>query len=394
MLGDWRYRVAAIVVACVLVGAGVTFAMVAFRSPSGPGPVATEQDGQDEGTSSDGKDNPGTKTPDSESPDDSSPDPGTQNGTGGTGGQGGSQGGGTGGSGSGGSSGGTGGSSGGSGGSGGGNGGTGDCALPKYPTAACTGVPAGWSPSTTINGDFEIFTEGAVIENYLVTGWIVVRADNVTIRNTRTYGGITNNYAGTDYGPTLIEDSEVVLPPGQTFSNENLSSISGSNYTCRRCKIDGRIEGFRIGSDLFNSGPVVIEHSYVRTATDPDFCAEFDPHGDGIQGYFGKFATIHHNTIDQRADPCHTSPIFIADNSEGANVTDNLLAGGGYTLRLIAGSFPTVTGNKIVDGTWDFGAVDSDSCQFIGTWSGNASVTYDFATGTVLGQVAVLNDCA
>jgi uncharacterized membrane protein YgcG len=268
------------------------------------------------------------------------------------------------------------------------------CALPKYPTASCTGVPSGWTPKTTINGDLVITQSGRVVEDYLVTGIIDVRASNVTIKRTRVYGKIDNFITNTIYGHLTIEDSEVVLPPGQTVSNDYESAIGVSNFTCKRCKIVGRAEGWRVGASSYaGAGNVTIEDSYAKLQVTQAQCDAVDPHGDGIQGYGGNFATIRHNTIDQRDDPCPTAPIFIPDqDNDGANVIDNVLAGGGYSLRLWGGSFPTVTGNKIVANTWGYGPIDVD-CNLIGTWSGNAIVTFDFTTGTILSQTQERNDC-
>jgi hypothetical protein len=294
------------------------------------------------------------------------------------------------------SSGSSGGSSGGSGGRSGGGSSSGSsaCPLPAYPTASCTGVPSGWSPSTTINGDLTVTTDGAVIENYLVKGMIDVRANNVTIRKTRTYGGIDNFVTNIVYGPLLIEDSEVVLPPGQTESWDYGHVIGTSDFTCRRCKITGRAEGWRVGATGYSgAGPVTIEHSYAKLQVTQAQCDADDPHGDGIQGYGGTFVTIRHNTIDQRDDPCPTAPIFIPDQgNDGATVVDNVVAGGGFSLRLTGGSLPTVTGNKVVANSWGYGPLDVD-CGLIGTWSGNATVNFNWTTGTIINQVQALNDC-
>jgi parallel beta-helix repeat protein len=103
--------------------------------------------------------------------------------------------------------------------------------------------------------------------------------------------------------------------------------------------------------------------------------------------------TINHNTIDQRDDPCPTAPIFIPDQGNaGATVTDNVVAGGGYSIRLTGGTVPTVTGNKVVNNTWGYGPLDVE-CSIIGTWSGNATITFDWSTGTILSQVQALNNC-
>lgn len=402
VLTNWRYRAIAIIVVVVVAGVIVMLGLMFFRPSSEPIAIAPEasQEGDMIDTNNDGQpDTPAPQGEDDKKTDDdtdssTNPPSASQNGTGATGG---SSGGGDTGNGGGSNNGGnSGGSSGGNSGGGGGgsNPGTGDCALPKYPTPNCTGVPVGWSPSTTINGDLNVTQAGAVIENHLVTGSISVQAPNVTIRNTRVYGEINNSLGNTVFGPMLIEDSEVVPPPGQSGGTVDFSAIGESNYTCRRCKIVNRIEGWRISSAVTGSGPVTIEHSYAKIGSDPAYCAQFDPHGDGIQGFFGTFATIHHNTIDQRNDPCTTAPLFIADSSAGGNITDNVLAGGTFTMRLLDGNFPTVTGNKIVNDEWAFGPFDTTSCNQIGTWSGNALVTFNFTTGTIINHVGDLNDCA
>ena len=132
----------------------------------------------------------------------------------------------------------------------------------------------------------------------------------------------------------------------------------------------------------------MIEDSYAHLQVTQAQCDRDDPHGDGIQGYGGPSVTIRHNTIDQD-DPCPTAPIFIADESAGGSVIDNVLAGGGFTLRLLSGTYSAVTGNKIVQGRYAFGPIDV-VCGTIGAWSGNATVTYDFATGTITSQVQPL----
>lgn len=269
------------------------------------------------------------------------------------------------------------------------------CALPNYPTVLCTGVPAGWSPRKTTTGDLTVTKEGTVIEDHLVTGDIDVRAANVTIRRSRVYGTIDNFTTDKVFGPMLIEDTEIVVRGGATSSSDYRSAVGQSDYTCRRCKIMYRNEGFRVGGACCpGAGPITIEDSYILLSTPPGACETIDPHGDGIQAYGGTMATIRHNVVDQRTDPCPTAPIFIPidQDNDGATVVDNVFAGGSFTVRLTGDSFPAVTGNKVVDGSWHFGPVDVD-CSRIGTWSGNEIVTFDFAAGRITGRISALGDC-
>jgi hypothetical protein len=268
------------------------------------------------------------------------------------------------------------------------------CPAGGYPTSACTGVPAGWVPKTTINGDLTITTAGATITDHLVTGNIYVKAAGVTITRTRVYGVVTNDVNNRVYGPLTLNRVEVTNPPGRTASTDTYEAIGPSHYTCTGCKIWNRVEGFRVGAvDLPGAGPVTIQDSYVQTLVTPELCAAADPHGDGLQAYGGGHVTLRHNVIDVTRDSCGTSPVFIPDQgNSGATVVDNILAGGGYALRLTGGVFPAVTGNKIVDGSWAYGPVAVD-CGRITTWSGNAVIDYDFTTGTPLWQVRPLTDC-
>ncbi|MFI7491042.1 hypothetical protein ACIBXA_21920 [Micromonospora echinaurantiaca] len=268
------------------------------------------------------------------------------------------------------------------------------CALPAYPTAACTGVPAGWTPKVRHQGDLVITRAGTVLTDHLVTGSILVRAENVVIRRTRLYGTVDNFLGDRIHGGLLIEDSEVVNPPGEEFSTDQLYAFGVANYTCRRCKVVNRMEGWRIGAKEYpGAGPVTIEDSYARLAVPPGMCRSADPHGDGMQAYHGPSVVLRHNTIDQRLDDCPTAPVFIPDQrNDGGTIRDNLLAGGGYSLRATGGWFPAITGNKIVHDSYGYGPVDVD-CRKVGDWSGNATVRYDWVAGRVLGEVAPLTHC-
>lgn len=272
--------------------------------------------------------------------------------------------------------------------------GGGACALPAYPTENCAGVPRGWSPKKTQQGDLTITKAGTVISDYLVTGSIQVMADNVTIRRTRVYGTVDNFHSDRIHGHLTIEDTEVVNPPGKQFSTNEQYAFGVANYTCRRCKVVNRMEGWRIGARSFSgAAKVTIEDSYARLAVPPGMCSSADPHGDGIQGYGAPTAVIRHNTIDQRQDDCPTAPIFIPDqDNSGGTVEDNMLAGGGYALRLTGGSFSSVAGNKIVEGSAYYGPVEVD-CGKIRGWTDNAIVTFDWSTGKIIKEVKKLNDC-
>jgi len=268
-----------------------------------------------------------------------------------------------------------------------------------FPTPATTGVPAGWTPTHTTSGDLRITRPGTMLEGELVTGSILVRARGVTIRKSKVYGKIDNQAFdsgrnGIDYGGLLIEDTDVGPPTGVgDFQN---GAIGVSGYTARRVRLRNVPEGFRVAK--FNNPAiaatdetVVIEDSLVQIERGP--CA----HNDGLQGYGepGR-AIIRHNTIDTRAagTDCTTGAVFVGNgNPTLVTVQDNLLLGGGYTLRLGAsGIYDHVTGNRIVDDTWGFGPVHVASCAGVQEWADNTVVRIDGGYG-VTSTVRRLGTC-
>jgi hypothetical protein len=272
-----------------------------------------------------------------------------------------------------------------------------------FPSAGTTGVPAGWAPRHTTQGDLTVTVPGTVLDGELVTGDVAVRAKNVTIRNSWVYGSINNQaFAGNlgiDYSGLLVEDTDIGPPTGD--GGPPFPAILVSGYTMRRVHVHNVAEGPRVAD--FNNpalGPVeqvTIEDSLIQIRRGD--CS----HNDGIQG-FGEppRAIIRHNTIDTRdsGPDCTTGAIFIGnDNPDLITVENNLLMGGGYTMRIggpgpdgPGGTYDHVSGNRIVDGTWGFGPAVVDDCSTIADWSDNSVVTID-SDYRVTSTVEPLNTC-
>jgi hypothetical protein len=260
------------------------------------------------------------------------------------------------------------------------------CELPKYPTPKCTGVPSG-TALKTIKGDVTVKTRGEKIVGKRITGSLNIQADDVVIRNSEIIGAVVNWDNGGSWKFT-IEDSTVGAKDGCPGDYTNFA-VGEDNYVARRVLVRGFPDGFRIG------GPkgVTIEDSYViLCSSDPS------DHSDGIQAYgAGGPSVIRHNVLDQRpAAKTATAPIFLpggSDNRASASfvVTDNVVAGGGYSIR-ISQDAPKVTGNKVQAGSWEYGPMDV-TCDVIGEWRGNSVVNFDFASGTITKEVEPSNDC-
>jgi hypothetical protein len=208
-----------------------------------------------------------------------------------------------------------------------------------------------------------------VIDGCIYTGDVLVTAANVTIQRSRIYGHVWTNGRGS----YTLTDSEV----GPTSGCNGDNALGFGNYTARRVYIHNFGDGVR------DSGSnITIEDSFLL------MCSNAGDHADGVQGYQGGTnIRINHNTIDMRRARDVNAAVFFADNSKAGTVTNNLLAGGGYTLRIHDDATPdigpwVVTGNRIVAGSWNFGPVNNTNTTCSGsgarmTWSDNSLVTID-----------------
>lgn len=261
-------------------------------------------------------------------------------------------------------------------------------ALPAFPTPSCTGTPPGLT-LTDVNGDLTA-PAGTVIDGKRITGKVIVTGNGVVIKNSDIHGGVTNSSGHWTYS---ITDSTLGAPTG---CNGDVA-LQFDRYTATRVLVRNFGDAFRATSNTLTTGPtanslasdVLIQDSYVK------LCSNAGDHSDGFQGYLGGTnVQILHNTIDQRSAPSATAPLFNADWSKGIVARDNLLAGGSFTIRVYddgsgaANARSTLTGNRVVDGAWQYGPSSSD-CSTI-TWSDNVLVTVDanYAVTSTVGPLA------
>jgi hypothetical protein len=252
-----------------------------------------------------------------------------------------------------------------------------------WPNASNTGVPAG-TTLTTVTGDININTDGEIFENKLVNGTITVNADNVTIRNCKIV--IAGDYAIGSFGTNLlVHDCEV--DGGNVVGH---TGVTDQNYTLQRCNIHG------CDNSTWAQLDVLIEDCFIHHEVPYD--PVLDPHTDGVQMPDGATGvTIRHNTLygDFRyPDVAHGGPandgfgnsaITTGSNMSNITIQDNMLAGGGYTLRLDVATPGTV--NIVVTGNrWTnqleaaagyptfyggYGPVDGGAPDNATTWSDN-----------------------
>ena len=210
----------------------------------------------------------------------------------------------------------------------------------------------------------------------ITDGRIIVEAGNVTLRRIQSVGSYVVNGAGsTCYPNLLVEDSE--FTPNGTTSDRDDAVIQFGGYTARNIVIDGVPEGLRVGGSDINCGPVSVSDSFIRV-TSPDVCTDW--HGDGIQGYGGNTVTVRNTTIFmQVVNGCDgTAPFFYPGNQGNTAIDiDGLLLGGSSGYQFRNGMPGTVKNLKIVDGSWDYGAVDVN-CSVLSAFQAQV-VTLDSA---------------
>lgn len=230
-----------------------------------------------------------------------------------------------------------------------------------FPDLETTGV----TPGTTLTpmNSVTLNQPGQVFENALVTGSIAVTAQNVTIRNVKL---IASNPSGAAIGVRPGQnwdrtDANLVVDHVEIDMNglPNIKGIGFNGYTLRNVFMHN-------GADCAHfSRNVVIQDSLCVVGLDVnrdavpdsgdagDFCRGTS-HFDGFQYTGGGNVTIDHNTV---RNPCGQTSAMLITNDPGFNspisnmaITDNLMAGGGYTLYCRDAddtvASETVTGNR------------------------------------------------
>ncbi|HZR29630.1 MAG TPA: Ig-like domain-containing protein [Terriglobales bacterium] len=257
--------------------------------------------------------------------------------------------------------------------------------MSPWPDATNTGVPPG-KTLTIVNGDIEITAPNTVIDAKDIRGCVLVNAPGVVIKRSRIncagFVVVTNNSASIYHGGytgagLLIEDSEVSCLDGNGMP-ANGTAIGDNNFTVRRLNIHGCENGFDV--DL-NAD---IEDSYIH-----DLFQSAVAHTDGLQSADGSNLTINHNTIYGDSPGCPntdgsgcggTSAININNcdpamrtcpTSSNTTVSNNLIAGGSYTLycpikptvnfRVLNNHFSTVFSSK--GGAFGFSSDCGDEIQ-------------------------------
>lgn len=197
-------------------------------------------------------------------------------------------------------------------------------AYPAFPDSACTGPTTDTLPVYIGSTNFDV--DGQVIENVEIRAeeGLRIDGDNVTFRNVRIVwnGPFGENIVNSDGSGTTFEDCSI----DGRGSAERAIAANGRGISVRRCEIAG------VGNAIETETPLLVEENYIHDIRTPSGA---DWHADGVQVPDGADdVTVRHNTIVLSGP--ETAAIFITGEASDPNrnvlITQNLFAGGGYTM--------------------------------------------------------------
>ena len=233
-----------------------------------------------------------------------------------------------------------------------------------FPVIETTGVPEGTVLSPH-SGRLIVSEDNAVVDSLDVTGFIDIKANNVTIKNTRVTGTggtyLVRVYPG--FSNLVIEDSRL--------RGVGLCSavICCSNYTARRVLVTGCADGLKVGDNT------VVEDSLITELYRGVDSQGRGSHNDGIQAVGGNNMTIRRNTILGPYQMSTSAIIFKGDFAtiENSLVESNYLSGGSYTVYTRKDDFDLrnviVRNNTFENNSFLYGYKSSDTAGAI--WTDN-----------------------
>jgi hypothetical protein len=218
------------------------------------------------------------------------------------------------------------------------------------PGPSNTGVPAG-TPLTVHNGDLNITTPGAVVDGLDIRGFVRIKADNVTIRNSIIRGAATSSpmalVSGADASHRLtIEDTEIYAASPSPYIHHG---VLGSNFTLRRVNIHHAIDQVHVVGDN-----VRIESSWLHDNLHFDSDANHGggpSHDDNVQIIGGRNITVTGSTLEDS----YGAGIQITQNKSlvgNVQITKNWANNGGCTINVAESGKGSIPGIVVADNTF------------------------------------------
>jgi len=240
-----------------------------------------------------------------------------------------------------------------------------------FPSPDTTGVPSG-TTLTPYTGPSNITRAGTTIKDAEITSPVWISANNVTIEDSDIEYASSGNGAitiGSGVTGALVE-YDTIHGSNNTQAGNLDSAVENANYTEGANAVTVDHVEFYNGQRILH-GPGMLQNSFCL-----DNVAVSGAHYECVYEGGGS-VTINHNTL--LTSFSQTAAIYLSTDFAPlgtVQVTNNLLAGGGYALYGGAGSgitSETVTGNRFSrlyyanSGEWGPSAYMPSSY----TWSGN-----------------------
>jgi len=225
-----------------------------------------------------------------------------------------------------------------------GSSGGGTCSGGTKPDASNTGVPAGMT-LTTVNGDMTVTTAGTIVDSKDIKGLLIIKANNVTVKNTLVEGRST-----TSFGAAInIQSGTGILIDHVTVNIANptvyLDGIWASNATIQCSDISKGVDGMKASDNS------TIQYNYIHDlsefSSDPSHNGG-PTHNDTIQILDGANLLVQGNNLVAISDD--NSAIQVTQDYgpvTNLRVNSNWADGGGCTFNFAHTNNPlTVTANN------------------------------------------------
>ncbi|GAA2605328.1 hypothetical protein GCM10010399_40440 [Dactylosporangium fulvum] len=213
------------------------------------------------------------------------------------------------------------------------------------PAAGNTGVVAG-TRLTVVGGDQTYATDGQVVENAEIRGYVRITGRKVTIRNSVVRGGAARCGAVIQVeagGSATIEDVEIA----PAASGACLDGVWATATTLSRVNIHGTVNGVKVTGD-----DVVLQDSWVHDLT-PFRTGAAGGGGtvnDAVESFGKRRITLRHNVLSPGAGANAAFQVTQEGGTGGdLRVEGNWLDGGNCTLNFAHRGGAALTGITVVN---------------------------------------------
>ncbi|QIK84200.1 hypothetical protein [Sanguibacter sp. HDW7] len=221
---------------------------------------------------------------------------------------------------------------------------------PTTPSTVESASPA----RTAYTGPMTVSTNGAVIENKIITGQLKIRANNVTIRNSLFVGPATAPTANyfllwNTEGNTGLKVIDSELRP--TIKSSWMNGVIGAGFTLERVTITNVIDQVTIKGDDVTIKDSVFEGN-LYYANDPNHGGK-ESHADNVQIQSGKRIKITGTTM-RSANNATVQVTQALGAVADLTIADNFLDHGGCTINITEGTrgYGPLAGVRITDNTF------------------------------------------